>query len=192
MRTFADRSISSPRHTGAALALSLALLAGACGGGDAAVGTNLGALAEQYPTASATEIKARLDQLSLSEHYILELVGKQFKQAVLRRACEVDATLRWTYLADLSPGDCATALAQWQQYLQFLPAGSDPYANIELGRNDVLIYLRCRTGEIDASSCALYRQLVGQVDAQMAATSQQIIDNIGSRCRVGIDPGCYP
>jgi hypothetical protein len=172
-----------------ALILGVAL-SPACSGKS---GGTLRLLADEYPTAGAALVKQRLDKLSASEHFILEFVGKVWKTYVFLRACEVDASIQWSSVLGGPRWDCATALAKaMQDEAQARSFGVDPLATVNSARENVLIYYKCKSGEIDASTCALYQQLTAQADAQSAAGVQQIIDNIGNRCGIGIDANCYP
>ena len=167
---------------------------GACDGmGDA---TELRLLAEAYPTLTAAQVKARLDRLTVEDHWVLELTGKQWKWAVMRKACEVDPTISASSLLDNTRYNCAQLQADWQGYLNWhrgIYGGTgDPNTNAEQGRQEVLIFYKCQSGEIDAGSCSLYYGIQNQIARDSARTSQVIVDNIGNKCRVGVDPNCYP
>jgi hypothetical protein len=174
--------------------LLVCLSFGGCG--DDAVSSQLRSLTEEYPSVNATQTKNRLDKLNVEEHWILELVGKQFKWAVMRRVCDADSNIVCTSLADKTRYDCAALDADWQTYVswhkQTYGANADPNTNIDLTRGELLIYLKCKAGEIDQGSCDLYFQIKDNIANGAAGTSQVIIDNIGNKCTVGQDPGCYP
>ena len=176
-------------------AATLACSSSSSGGGGPGPGSQsqLRLLAEEFPQGNANSTKQRLDALSVEEHFILEYVGKQFKPTVFLRSCGVDSQLHWSYLADGTIYDCAKADKEWKDYVAWANQnGQDPNQNAELGRGDVLIYLKCRSGEIDQGSCQLYNNIKDQIAQDSAKTSQVIIDNIGNKCTVGKDPGCYP
>ena len=77
-------------------------------------------------------------------------------------------------------------------YLQSYGASADPDQNREMGRQEILIYYKCKSGEIDAATCNMYYSIQGQIDQGTAQTTQTIVDNFGNQCTVGVDPGCYP
>lgn len=154
-------------------------------------GSTLRELAEDFNSNSSADNKALVDQLTVNEHFVLEFVGKQFKEAVFRDICQVDSSLVWSYLSDGSRSNCAYSVASWQQAVSFV-GEAVVQSNAELGRNEVLVYYKCESGEIDAATCATYNAIMGQVAAGSAATSQTIIDNTGNKCEVGSDPNCYP
>jgi len=160
------------------------------------VATKLRQLTEEYPTATAAQLKARLDHLSVNEHWTLELMGTApFKEAVFRKACEADANLTWSWLATKEKSNCAIADKSWQDYVAMHKSGSLPgglYDNINNGRDKLLIYFKCQAGEIDKGSCDLYFSIQSQIDQGTAQTSQTIVDNIGNKCQVGVDANCYP
>ncbi|PIE65221.1 MAG: hypothetical protein CSA24_02790 [Deltaproteobacteria bacterium] len=174
--------------------LLFALLLTACGGDSTS--SALQALAENYGSESASATKARLDTLSVREHWVLELVqmGPAFKLAVFLRACEEDNSLMWRSLVSGTPYNCAFAAAEWQQTVDLIAStgfGSIE-ENVESGRTNVIIYEKCESGEIDKATCDVYYGIQSQVAAGVAQTNEVIIDNIGNTCTVGQDPGCYP
>ncbi len=134
--------------------------------------------------------------MTVEEHFVLDLVGKEFKPAVFRKACEVDPNIGWSYFSDQTTSNCAQAAQQWQDYVQWHQStygpGADVNENAELGRGDIIIYYKCKSGEIDPGSCNLYNQIKGQIADGAAQTSQTIINNIGQKCEIGVDPNCYP
>jgi hypothetical protein len=150
-------------------------------------------LAEEWEAASPAQVKARLDKFTVHDHFVLEYVGKQLKGGVFQRACEVTPTITWTWQSDGARYDCPRVKKEWEDYVAFVTSNNlgDPEVNIKSGVNNVLIYFRCKAGEIDKGSCDLYNSLNGQIDDGAARTSEVIVDNIGNQCRVGKDPGCY-
>lgn len=192
-----------------AILLLVAVQAAACGSEDEPKTINTGStstanngesmqrtalyrLSESWPSDSEAATKALLDQMTMHDHFVLEYVGEgPFKEAVFRRACAEDSSVTWTYDSDGTAHDCALAQQQWEECVDFV--GEDGcLQNIDIGRNDVLIYYRCQTGEIDPDTCALYGSITQQIDQRTAETTDTIVRNTGDECQVGVDPGCYP
>jgi hypothetical protein len=168
--------------------IALAAFAGCSSDEDGA----LRQLAEQFSSSSAEQLKSQLDSMTVHEHFVLEFVGKTFKQAVFRKACEVDSGIGWGW-ADGTKYNCAAALVEWQQYVAWAAQnGVDASQELETNRLEILNYYKCKTGEIDAGTCALYQSMQGQIDGAAAQTTQTIVNNFGNQCTIGVDPGCYP
>ncbi|MCA9587139.1 MAG: hypothetical protein KC657_17545 [Myxococcales bacterium] len=161
--------------------------------GVGAAKSELWLLAEEWPAATSAQIKARLDKLTVHDHFVLEYVGKQLKAGVFRRACEVAPDIRWSWQSDGARYDCPKANKEWNDYVAWVASNNlgDPNANITKGVDDILIYFKCKAGEIDQASCDLYKSVNGQIDEGVGRTSEVVVDNLGNQCRVGKDPGCY-
>ncbi len=101
-------------------------------------------------------------------------------------ACQADSTIIFNDGTGV-PKDCNYAVQDWaytpQPYFT-----ADSYANQK--RNDLLISIKCATGEIDAGSCGAYAGAVQNYNNAMNETSLRIITNLGGNsCIVG-DPDC--
>ena len=64
--------------------------------------------------------------------------------------------------------------------------------NIQNERDQMLIGLKCASGEFDQASCNAYMATQGAVMTMQNDTSLRIIENMGNQCRVGVDAGCVP
>lgn len=166
-----------------------ALLSAGCGGGRGS-GGNLRSLAERQASLTSAEVKSGLDALSQTEHLELEVLAPAFKQYLFRRACQADPSIQWT--SGSRRYDCNLAFVEYQQALQWVLPGTTVEQEAETQRLRLLNYFMCRSGEIDKGTCAMYVGVTSQLNQSRADTNQTIIDNLGNKCVVGQDPGCYP
>lgn len=132
-------------------------------------------LAENFDNLSSAQVNELI--LSLNESQMLQFsIYNAFASLAHARACEVNTNL----IVNIpTPTDCASTLLSWQQSLQFSggnwqQATSYAYQN----RDQMLIGMKCGTGEIDAGSCGLY----SNIQQQNINAMDQIFQNMISEC----------
>jgi len=158
--------------------------------------SNLQKLAEEYPTVSPEQTKKTLDKLTVQDHWTMELVelGTAFKLAAFLKACNADSSITWHELSTGRQFNCFSGQAYWDESVRMVASvGVGTFLdNVESGRLEVIIYEKCRSGQIDKGSCNMFYGIQQNVADSSAQTNEVIIDNIGNKCRVGRDAGCYP
>ena len=86
---------------------------------------------------------------------------------------------------------CAMLVQDYVQAVQW--SGAPAIAqNIETERLHILNTYKCSSGESNRQTCQQYMGTIQQIQNAQHDTSTTIINNIGNKCRVGVDPGCVP
>lgn len=125
---------------------------------------------------------------ALNRNQVLVLTSyARVSQDMLRMACQVRGDL-WMDIQGTRT-TCQQAIVDAQTALQWITP-QQLRENIQSERNQMLIGLRCASGEIDRASCQAYFKTGAAVAGMMNQTGMRIIANIGNNCLVGVDPGC--
>lgn len=158
--------------------------------------TPLYKLALHANTLTPQQTKQLVHLVSPEEHLIWEAMGKNFKTLVMLYVCRIDSQLVWAHQGQAQ--NCVIAAQAWQHAVQWSAQlkqhGLDgsPIQLAERGRQDLLFFYRCSNGILERSTCQSSMAMQQKYYNMMNATNQRIIENIGNKCRVGIDPNCVP
>jgi len=145
-------------------------------------------LLEAFPRFTAEQIAYQATVLTQNEALLLSTFGA-VGSAFYRRACEANPGL--IAIVGGAQTNCAQLAQELMQALQFV--GQQAVAqNIEIERMKIINSYKCASGEIDRQTCQAYMGAVQAIQQSAAETNQRINDNLGNRCRVGVDPGCVP
>ena len=144
-------------------------------------------LVEQFEYLTPEQVAQIYRQLNQTEQLELSIYTA-FGSLVHMRACQADMSL--AYVSAGSVTDCQQEAMQWMQTLQFSGGNEEQATSYAFSqRNQLLIGMRCSSGEIDAASCGAYMGGVQNYNNMMNDTNQLIIDNMGGgRCD---NPGGY-
>ena len=154
----------------------------------AAQKVGLRVMLEAFPRCTAQQIAYQATLLTQQEALMLSTFGA-VGSAFYRRACEANPGL--VAVVGGVQTNCAQLAQELMQAVQFV--GQQAVAqNIELERMKILNAYKCASGEIAPQTCRMYLGAVQAIQRSEAETNQPINDNIGNKCRVGVDPGCVP
>lgn len=150
-------------------------------------------LALNSATITPQEAKVLVAHMSADEHQVLDIMGKNFRTVVMLYICRVEPHIVWVDSGVQQ--NCITAMRSWQQAVQItqqLGVGGHPIQQAENGRQQILFFYRCGTGQIDRQTCDNVTRMQGNVNTMMHNTNMEIIRNMGNGCVVGRDPNCVP
>lgn len=143
-------------------------------------------LTENFHGMNGQQVLETVGKLTQGEALSLSIY-EAFLSAVFRKACEANGQLVATFTTGQQT--CAQAYQSYQWAQQNTVIGNaDDYG--ESQRNQLLIGLKCASGEIDKGSCTMYGAVVSNVNNMNNETGTRIIANIGNGCVVGVDPNC--
>jgi len=143
---------------------------------------------ENYGAMQPTQVLDLLASLNQNQLMLLTSYGA-LSQDILRTACQANANI-WLSIQGTQE-TCQSAWYQLQEALQWI-SGEQLQQNIQNERDQMLIGLKCASGEFDQASCNAYMATQGAVMTMQNDTSLRIIENMGNQCRVGVDAGCVP
>lgn len=149
---------------------------------------SLRTMLETFPSFTAQQIAYQVTVLTQEEALMLSLFGA-VGGAFYRRACEANPGL--VAMIGGVPSNCAKMVQDYVQAVQWVGAPAIAQ-NIETERLHILNTYKCSSGEIDRQTCQQYMGTIQQIQNAQHDTSTTIINNIGNKCRVGVDPGCVP
>lgn len=141
---------------------------------------------ETYEKMKPARVLQILSALNRTQMLILSGYAR-VSQDMLRRACRVRGDL-WMNIQGRRT-TCRMAVNDVRQALQWITM-EQVRQNIRSERDEILIAMKCATGQIDRGTCAMYLKTTAAINRMRNDTSLRIIANIGNKCRVGVDPGC--
>lgn len=135
-------------------------------------------LVENLAYLSAEQVAQRVREMNQTE--LLQMsIYSAFGSWVHYAACQADSSI----VMDLggTQANCTYTAQQWQNTLYFSGGNWDQalsYAKQQQG--DLMIAIKCSTGEIDSGSCSVYAGALSNYNNMTNQTTQEIIDNFGA------------
>lgn len=106
-------------------------------------------------------------------------IYRSFGSLIHYVACQAEANLVMTLSGQ--PTGCAQTTQIWTENYAFFGGNEEQiFMQARREQGNLLISIKCSTGEIDRASCGAYLGAQGNINAMMYQTNQQIIDSLGS------------
>ena len=142
--------------------------------------TPLRLLAEHMERMTPEQVYTTFNQMGQTERFILNSGYSAFVSWIHYAMCQHNPNVTITDLGVTY--SCAQTAQNWATTLQFTGSMDQALHQARLEQGNVLILLKCGTGEISPASCGAYTNALGQYGNALHQTNQGIIDNIGGGC----------